>query len=420
MLEFLAEKKVYDEKEMLQARQELLGETYMVDFAIDIYTALHESEEVPKEMVEKRLQVLEMLERQDEVIKPVRDIISNPEVQEHLDSGRQDPAQFENILAQNGFKPEMIDTLYEYSKLQYDCGLYQQASDYLYFYKTVAPPDNKHADSALWGKLSSEILLQNWDTALEDLLALRRRIEEANKQSPLVVLQQRTWLIHWSLYVYFNHEKGPEDIINFFLYEQHYLNAIQTTCPHILRYLTAAVVISKRRQVILKDLVKVIRQESYAYKDPITEFIECLYVDFDFSGAQEKLAECEKVLDGDFFLVSCKSEFIENARLSIFETFCRIHQCISISMLAQKLNMDPESAERWIVNLIRNVRLDAKIDAVKGHVVMAAQSQSVYQRVIDKTKPVAFQSQLISQSVEKRLESQRQQQRQAKLFPPDE
>jgi hypothetical protein len=39
-------------------------------------------------MVEKRLQVLEMLERQDEVIKPVRDIISNPEVQEHLDSGR--------------------------------------------------------------------------------------------------------------------------------------------------------------------------------------------------------------------------------------------------------------------------------------------------------------------------------------------
>ena len=34
-----------------------------------------------------------------------------------------------------------------------------------------------------------------------------------------------------------------------------YLNAIQTTCPHLLRYLTAAVVISKRRQTVLKDLV---------------------------------------------------------------------------------------------------------------------------------------------------------------------
>ena len=33
------------------------------------------------------------------------------------------------------------------------------------------------------------------------------------------------------------------------------------------------------------------------------------------------------------------------------------------SMLAEKLNMTPEAAEKWIVNLIRNARLDAKIDS---------------------------------------------------------
>ncbi|MEQ2170804.1 Eukaryotic translation initiation factor 3 subunit E-A [Goodea atripinnis] len=70
-----------------------------------------------------------------------------------------------------------------------------------------------------------------------------------------------------------------------------------------------------------------------------------------------------QVLVNDFFLVACLEDFIENARLFIFETFCRIHQCISISMLADKLNMSPEEAERWIVNLIRNARLDAKIDS---------------------------------------------------------
>lgn len=31
--------------------------------------------------------------------------------------------------------------------------------------------------------------------------------------------------------------------------------------------------------------------------------------------------------------------------------------------VAEKLNMQPDDAERWIVNLIRNARLDAKIDA---------------------------------------------------------
>ena len=33
------------------------------------------------------------------------------------------------------------------------------------------------------------------------------------------------------------------------------------------------------------------------------------------------------------------------------------------SMLATKLNMSGEDAEKWIVNLIRNAKLDAKIDA---------------------------------------------------------
>ena len=37
-----------------------------------------------------------------------------------------------------------------------------------------------------------------------------------------------------------------------------------------------------------------------------------------------------QVLENDFFLVACRDEFIESARQLIFETFCRIHQCISI------------------------------------------------------------------------------------------
>lgn len=55
---------------------------------------------------------------------------------------------------------------------------------------------------------------------------------------------------------------------------------------------------------MLKDLVKVIQQESYTYRDPITEFLECLYVNFDFDGAQKKLRECEQV--------SLKSSILRN------------------------------------------------------------------------------------------------------------
>jgi translation initiation factor 3 subunit E len=63
----------------------------------------------------------------------------------------------------------------------------------------------------------------------------------------------------------------------------------------MLRYLTTAVITNRRRRGVMKDLVRLIQQESYSYRDPITEFVECLYVNFDFDGAQQKLRECEAV-----------------------------------------------------------------------------------------------------------------------------
>lgn len=50
------------------------------------------------------------------------------------------------------------------------------------------------------------------------------------------------------------------------LFHSRYLNAIQTMCPHILRYLATAVIINRSRRNALKDLVKVIQQEAYTYR----------------------------------------------------------------------------------------------------------------------------------------------------------
>lgn len=170
-------------------------------------------------------------------------------------------------------------------------------------------------------------------------------------------------------------------------------------CPHLLRYLTLAVIANtgKRNTSDIRELVQVLRQEQNAYQDPITDFLKCLYVDFDFDTAQQKLQVCKEVLSGDYFLENKQDEFLESARLFIFETYCRIHQCIDIkfvsfsffchldifpnffySMLADKLAMDKDQAELWIVNLIRNAKLDAKIDLANGKVIMGNKRPTVY------------------------------------------
>lgn len=405
LLEFLSAKEIYDENELLQAKLDILSKTSMVDYAIDIWNQLYPNEPVPEEMKVKRGQVVSQLQELQNEVEKILIIISNDEVMKKTETMR-DSKSLINYLSSFDFKIERMDSMYKLAKYRYDTGNYSVSASHLYFWMLVIPPTDKNYLNVLWGKLASEILVQSWDSALEDLNKLRDFIDSTNIfSSSLQLLQQRTWLIHWSLFVFFNHVKGKDLIIEMFLYRPHYLNAIQTMCPHILRYLATAVIINRQRRSALKDIVKVIQQESYTYRDPITEFLEHLYVNFDFDGARQKLHECQTVLFNDFFLIACLDEFVENARLMIFETFCRIHQCISIGMLAEKLNMNPDEAECWIVNLIRNARLDAKIDSKLGHVVMGTQPLSPYQQLIEKIDSLSVRSEALSQIIEKKLKA---------------
>jgi translation initiation factor 3 subunit E len=41
-------------------------------------------------------------------------------------------------------------------------------------HRILVPPTDKNYLNDLWGKLAAEILMQNWDTALEDLKRLQQ------------------------------------------------------------------------------------------------------------------------------------------------------------------------------------------------------------------------------------------------------
>jgi translation initiation factor 3 subunit E len=279
----------------------------------------------------------------------------------------------------------------------------------------------------LWGRLACEILVLDWAAALVALDAVKLALESMAAQSrltPIQALQQRTWLLHWSLFVYWNAPSGLEQLVDLFLSEK-YKQAITTVAPHLLRYLTAAVLLYKRRgsdttksataagttvtttttttttaeaRKLVKLLIYVMQDCDYT--DPIVEFVNCLCIKFDFDSAQEKLAVCESVLSADFFLCHQTALFMEEARIFVFENYCRIHNKIDLASLGAKLAMDQDRAERWIVDLIRHADLDAKIDSTAGCVVMGTGNpQTIHETVVERTRDLSVRATTLTQNL---------------------
>lgn len=408
LLEFTQERELYPNDQILKAKIELLNNTNMVDYAMDIHKSLYHTDEVPQDMVERRAEVVARLKSLEEAAAPLVTFLQDPNAVQELRGDKQYNLQMLNERYQIG--PEQIEALYQYAKFQFECGNYSGAADYLYQYRALCT-DAERSLSALWGKLAAEILMQNWDIALDELNRLEKMIDAKNFTSSLEQVHSRIWLMHWSLFIFFNHDNGRTQLIDLFNQDK-YLNAIQTNAPHLLRYLATAFIVNKKKRPQFKEFIKVIQQEQHSFADPITEFLACVYVNFDFDGAQKKMKECEDVILNDPFLgkrveesnytvVPMKDEFLENARLFMFETYCRIHERIDMGVLAEKLNLNYEDAERWILNLIRTSKLDAKIDTQTGTVVMEPNHPNVYEQLIDHTKGLSGRTyKLVNQLLE--------------------
>jgi len=265
--------------------------------------------------------------------------------------------------------------------------------------------------SVLWGKLAAEVMRQEWEAAIVAVDAVKLAIEAlvgSHQMTPLQGLQQRSWLLHWSLFCYWNvPASGLEQMVDLF-HSEKYKQAITTNAPHLIRYLTAAVLLCKRRKQqsksnsssdrrLMKNLINVM--QDCEYSDPIVQFVHCICVKFDFDGAQQTLLECESVLRNDFFLCKQTSLFMEEARVFVFEHYCRIHNKMELKTLGETLAMNPVEAEKWMVDLIRNAsdNLDAKIH--DGCVVMGSSgTQSIYEQVLDRTKDLNMRSATLVQN----------------------
>ncbi|EKG10706.1 hypothetical protein MPH_12190 [Macrophomina phaseolina MS6] len=404
LIQFVAGPEEEQNEQDKKLRYELLKTTNMIDYVGSLHAEINGLSQPADEFNKKREEVLQKREQLEEDTSKILGLLEDETVVNNLRSDK--TANLTYLKDNHGVTNDMVDKLFEFGQFLYSCGDYERASESLYRFRVLSTDNDKVSEST-WGKLASNILTTDWEAAMEEVAKIKESIDTRLFSNPLAQLTHRTWLIHWALFPFFNHEPARDTLTELF-FSPAYINTIQTSCPWILRYLAAAVITNRSRsrtssqyQKQLKDLIRIVKQEGYEYSDPVTDFIKALYIDFDFEEAQKKLSEAEEVLRRDFFLVATADAFVDAARHLISESYCKIHQRIDIKDLSTRLGLSQDEGEKWIVNLIRDTRVDAKIDYQAGTVVMNHPPQSVYQQVIERTKGGFFRTQVLSAAVAK-------------------
>eukprot|EP01084_Bolivina_argentea_P245812 411465_1 len=362
-----------------------------------------------------------------------------------------------------------IDNLFAYCRLRYEIGCYQHTDVLLAYYRMLTPDLHKK-NAALWGQLSSQILQNKWDDAFKAIRDIREHIEDSsrtlnlnkaddeteqeedrftkqarleldgkddddeddgkddekkvsteeqiskNKHNSIAIasiMRDRAWLLHWSLFVFFNKDVLLDELIALFLNNK-YMNVIQTMCPHLLRYLTSAVLISpnidkQSKLKYLTDVSKIIIEELYTYRDPITEFVRLVIRTNDFNGASVMLGYAMDVIKCDFFLSYYRDYFIQYARTTFLIKYCKLYNRISVKNISKLLLMDRsdmnnDEIQLWLINAIRSENIDAKLDVVENVIYVHFDETNPYQEMKDRTKSMQQRTRVLYHDLNHKLQ----------------
>ena len=190
IMEFLSKKTLYSPDVVTRTKLRILSQSKMVDYVIQIHQEL-EGAGIPPDLLESQSRVREEYGAADRKKDIILSIYQATEAKK-METGQELDELFDQLCRKEEMTAaSMIKDLYQFAKLNYECGDYGSALDTLTWFFTLASSnyDQEMMNSANWGRLACQILLQKFDDALNSLDQLRESIDRGT-ESTLVETEQ--------------------------------------------------------------------------------------------------------------------------------------------------------------------------------------------------------------------------------------
>lgn len=413
ILDFLKEQKLYDAKEITKEKINAIKSTNMLSLIEDEYEKFTGDAEMKSafeayksQMEERKTEIFKQLDNEPESVGKVKRIFENDGLLSQLKNSAN--LSLDYLSNNESINAETLESFYQYSKFKYECGVYEEAAIMLNNYLSIHQVQSSSFVGALWGRLACRILQASWENSVTDFVAVKDAIE-SRSITPMDQLFQRAWLLHWSLFVFMNQRDGFDSCGDFFS-EKIYLQTLENLCPWMLRYYALSCIIGSKKKNTMRDLLLEIQHLKHVYSDPITQFIEALYQDFDFELAQLKLKESKEIIQNDFFMQIHTDRFMQEARMVICDVYCVINRRVDLSSLSQKLEMTEDETEKFMVDMVQKSSSpslnNAKIDSSSKQVIMSSPNKGGQQDVMDRTRDLTVRSGMLSSNIDNLLKEQ--------------
>ena len=325
ILDFVEEKKLATESEVLEARIRAVSSTYMVDYLVELFGKAKQA--APEDLESRKQATMAEFEAKQSILQPLLVVIES----EGMDAIKN--LSLADFCLKYNLPTDVLDVLFEYARLSYQVGDYKTASDLLKIYRiltssseTSSVPTDRQI-RAMWGSIASYIVQEEYTAASELITKLMEFFDTTTlPKDKFSSGASGLWLLHWALLVLLKADNGSlhAELVSMILRDK-YFNVVSVSSPYLWRYLSALVLLSDSSvQLPTNEMALMISKDSEASEDPINAFMVDVFVHYNFDAAEKRIASIS-VAD-DYFLASHENKLQTAAKSLVDQVKQRLYQ----------------------------------------------------------------------------------------------